>query len=135
MGQIEGMINVGVEGRDQFGCDIASRFKIHNYQYDCTTSRVPDCNANNKDYNTFESACLSAETEKTDKYLYYSLADMVKERNLTNKHIMMKLDAEGAEYPGLRNFPLEDLKWVDVLVIEFHMRGHPIKHPQVWGNL
>jgi hypothetical protein len=130
----EGVINLGVEGRDLFGCDLTSEFLIPNYQYDCTNSHAPACSTNNN-LNRFESACLSSSTEKANNVAYYSLFDMLRERNLAGRHVMMKIDVEGAEWPGLRTFPISDLQWIDQMVFEFHLRGRNIGHKQVWGNV
>jgi hypothetical protein len=46
MEQSQGLINLGVEGRDLFGCGVSSEFLIPNYQYDCTNSIAPGCNSN-----------------------------------------------------------------------------------------
>jgi hypothetical protein len=134
MGQTEGLINLGIEGRDQFGCDLSTEFRFPNYQYDCTDARPTACDGNNG-MNYIKAGCLAAQTERTDSMLFYSLADMVRERNLAGRHISLKLDIEGAEWPGFRTFPAEDLKLVDQIFIEFHLRGRDLYHPQVWGNI
>ena len=50
-------------------------------------------------------------------YRYSSLKDIIDSRNLTNRHIIVKMDIEGAEWPGLRSFPREYLKYVDQIVM------------------
>lgn len=42
----EAVINLGIEGKDDFGCNFTTRFKVTNYQYDCTSSVAPICNTN-----------------------------------------------------------------------------------------
>jgi hypothetical protein len=133
MGKTEGLINLGIEGRDKFGCDVATEFRIPNYQYDCTSSKVPECATSN--LNFLKGGCLAPRTEKTDVLLFYSLADMVRERNLAGRHVSFKLDIEGAEWPGFRTFPVEDLQFVDQITMEVHLRGGNIDQLQVWGNI
>jgi hypothetical protein len=93
--QSEGLINLGVEGRDLFGCSLTTEFLIPNYQYDCTNTYAPTCKSN-QGMNSFESACLSERTEKANNVMFNSLKDMVDSRNLTGKHVTMKIDIEGA---------------------------------------
>lgn len=61
-------------------------------------------------------------------YKYVSLKDIIDSRNLTNKHIILKMDIEGAEWSGLRTFPREYLKYVDQIVMEIHNKGRNIHH-------
>jgi hypothetical protein len=79
--------------------------------------------------------CLSAQTEQINRVTFYSLEDMLKQRNLTDRHVSMKIDVEGAEWPGFRSFPVAALEWVDQLVLEIHLRSGTFGHPSVWGNL
>lgn len=119
---------------DLFGCDLSSAFKIPNYQFDCTNRVAPNC-ATNEGKNLFEPSCLSDYTEHNNQYQFYSLKDMLVLRNLTKKHVTMKIDVEGAEWPGFRSFPMADLEYIDQIVLEIHYPGGGINHGQVWGNL
>lgn len=56
-------------------------------------------------------------------------------KNLTKKHVMMKIDVEGAEWPGLRTFPISYLDYVDQFIFEIHFNGGASLHPNFWGNL
>jgi hypothetical protein len=67
--------------------------------------------------------------------VFFSLMDMLRQRNLTGRHVSMKIDVEGAEWPGLRTFPVSDLRWIDQMVLEIHFRGGGISHLQTWGNV
>ena len=52
------LINLGVEGRDNFGCGLTSHFLMPNYQYDCTNRNHPPCHGN-AGRNVYASACLA----------------------------------------------------------------------------
>lgn len=125
------MINFGIEGRDLFGCQITRDYPMPNYQYDCTDPRVPPCDAN-KNMNLFNLVCGAEKTEKVGNLTYKSFEDILKTHNLTRKHITLKIDIEGGEYPTLRYFPLEYLDYIDQIVSEWHHRFYPNKY---WGNL
>jgi hypothetical protein len=49
--------------------------------------------------------------------VFHPLKDIIKDRRLTKKHITLKLDAEGGEYGGLKYFPMEDLDYIDQILL------------------
>ena len=57
---------------------------------------------------------------------------MIKKHNLTGKHWILKIDIEGGQYQAFKYFPIELLKWIDQIVIEFHFA--PI-YPEEWGQI
>ena len=66
---------------------------------------------------------------------YESLKDMIDNRNLTKKHIVIKIDIEGAEWPGFRALPIAYLEYIDQIVLEIHNPGRNMRHQPYWGNL
>ena len=90
-GRSVALINLGVEGRDSFGCEVSSRWNMPNYQYDCTNNRVPVCETNNHN-NHFHSICLAQRAEKSVNYQLESLKDVIDNKGLTKKHILLKMD-------------------------------------------
>lgn len=127
----EGMINIGIDGEDSFGCQLTTVESMVNYQYDCTNPKEPVCETNNG-ANHFSSACLGQDTEKSSDYIYYSLEDMIKRHNLTRKAATLKINCQGCEWNNLRNFALDYLQYFDQIIIKFYFEE---KLPQVWGNL
>lgn len=59
---------------------------------------------------------------------------MIEAYNLVNKPIILKIDVEGAEWPGLRSLPLEYLDNIDQILMEVHLNFGAIKYSNVWGN-
>ena len=57
---------------------------------------------------------------------------MLKSTNLTDKHIFMKIDCEGGEFPGLKYFPVDKLDNVDQITGELHFGKI---YPEEWGML
>lgn len=39
----EAMVNLGIQGFDNFGCEFVSLYKKINYQFDCTDEHLPIC--------------------------------------------------------------------------------------------
>ena len=58
--------------------------------------------------------------------------DMVKRHNLTGKHWILKIDIEGGENKAFKYFPIEQLKYVDQIIMEMHFRYIYEEH---WGNM
>lgn len=111
----EGIINVGINGYDNLGCTLSTLWPLANYQYDCTNPTKPQC-ATNNGRNLFNFACIGETTEKNGGTVFHSMQDILKNHDLVNKHIFMKIDCEGGEYPGFKSFPMESLKYVDQIV-------------------
>lgn len=104
----EGLINVGINGYDQFGCDLTTAHPMGNYQYDCTNPSRPACKTNNN-ANNFSYACIGAKTEKSVTHLFHTFEDMLRSHDLTGKYFSLKIDCEGGEFPGLKYFPTKML--------------------------
>jgi hypothetical protein len=43
---IEGIINLGINGKDGLGCNLTNMKPVPNYQFDCTNPIVPACDNN-----------------------------------------------------------------------------------------
>ena len=102
-----------------------------NYQYDCTDPKAPQCDKNGGS-DRFYHECVGEKTETDGKFTYITLEDMVKRHNLTGKHWSLKIDIEGAENQAFKYFPVKDLEYIDVIVMEIHMG---FIYPEEWGML
>lgn len=58
------MINLGIEARDDFGCDLTTDYPMPNYQYDCTSEKAKDC-PTNYGADSFYKICVGERTEQT----------------------------------------------------------------------
>ena len=58
--------------------------------------------------------------------------DMIKKNKLFKKHIFLKIDCEGGEFPGLKYFPIEHLDYIDQIVGELHFEKI---YNEEWGML
>ena len=60
--QSEAMVNIGIAGTDELGCEITTKKKVMpNYQYDCTNLIQPVCRTN-KNSNRFSGICVGERT-------------------------------------------------------------------------
>ena len=102
-----------------------------NYRYGCRSERDPVCPSNfGKDL--WMQVCLGETSEQLSPAAFYSLRDILVAHNLFHKHITLKIDVEGSEYPGLRYFPLDFFKYIDQLIIVWTFSDYPTAY---WGNL
>lgn len=90
----EGLVNLGINWVDDFGCELTSWRPIKNYQYDCTITKVKPCPLNNG-ADSFSPICVGDVTESTHNLTYFTLWDVLKHSNLLKKHIVLKIDTEG----------------------------------------
>ena len=63
---------------------------------------------------------------------FYTLQDIIKAHNLTDKRIILKMDCEGCEYYGLKYVPTSVLDNIDVIIAEIHLE-RTVR--QRWGHL
>lgn len=63
---------------------------------------------------------MGENTEKTDRYTFYSLEDILKRHDLLKKRISIKMQMDGREWRALKNLPLEHLDYINQIVIELH---------------
>lgn len=55
------MINIGINGFDDLGCDITTYHPMPNYQYDCVHTRPVVCNTN-QGLNQYMYTCIGTVT-------------------------------------------------------------------------
>lgn len=58
--------------------------------------------------------------------------DIIKKHAFYQKHIFMKIDCEGGEWPAFKYFPLEQLDYLDQMVGELHFDSI---YWEEWGML
>jgi hypothetical protein len=107
----------GIDGYDQWGCDISTKRKIPVHEYDCFNTNVPACPAAQT---RFHAECV-AETRKTnDGRQFDTIANQFAKNGDSSKRIVMKIDVEGAEWDSFLAVPDETLQQIDQLAVEFH---------------
>jgi hypothetical protein len=111
----------GVAGEDQWGCDIARRFRVRVHQYDCFDLRQPVCSDG---ATVFHPECIGP-SYRTDEHgrIFNSLEDQFTNNGDTANHVVVKMDVEGAEWDTLRNTPSTLFERIDQLAIELHGTG------------
>lgn len=128
----QGIVNIGINGFDAFGCQVSAEGNFINEQYDCYNLTETPC-ADNGYQNHMHNSCLGEKTEEDHEgRKYQTYQNILRETHLENKRIILKIDCEGCEFPGLKYIPVEMFDKVDMIVGEWHLRTG---YMEEWGIL
>lgn len=117
MGAARAAYSYGINGYDQWGCDISTRFKVPVHQYDCFNTEEPSCRAGTP---VFHAECVGPRTETIDGRLFDSIPRQLAKNGDAASHVVMKIDVEGAEWDTILSMPAGTLDRIDQLSVEFH---------------
>ena len=107
----------GISGYDQWGCDISTRLNIAVHQYDCFDTTVPACPTGRT---VFHAECVGDATTTTDGRSFDTIERQLATNGDRSKHIVLKIDVEGAEWASFMAAPDELLQRIDQMAVEFH---------------
>jgi hypothetical protein len=122
IGQAQAAYSYGVGPRDDWGCDVSKARHITVHQYDCFDPGRPTCPGGVFD---FHEECVGARSARKDGHSFDSLANQIARNGDRGKHLLVKIDVEGAEWASFA--ATDDAVWstVDQLLVEFHGAGKP----------
>jgi hypothetical protein len=118
LGAVQAGYSYGISGYDGWGCQVSRELKVRVHQYDCFDLHTPVCPGGDT---TFHSQCI-APTHSTDESgrVFDSLQKQIADNRDTGKHLVLKMDVEGAEWESFLQTPDSVLEQVDQLAVEFH---------------
>ena len=105
-------LSAGVADSIGFELDLFEKFAVPAHLADYSVSQPPGIPPEFSFTKKFLASYPSATTMTLDEWIF--------EQNLDNKRIVLQMDIEGAEYETLLNISYEQLRSVDVLVLEIH---------------
>lgn len=115
---VEAGYSYGIAGYDQWGCDISRRFDVPIHQYDCfdlTPTSCPDGTL------VFHPECVAATTFADESGRPFdTLANQIARNGHTGRHIVLKMDVEGAEWDTILKASDRLFDHIDQIAIEFH---------------
>lgn len=117
LGQVEAGYSYGIAGYDKWGCDVSTKLKVPVHQYDCFDTRQPACPGGRT---IFHAECVGGETATTGGRLFDTIERQVARNGDAGKHIVLKIDVEGAEWDTFTQIPDALLNRIDQLSVEFH---------------
>ena len=108
----------GIDGRDEWGCDIAGPLNMPLHQYDCFNLNAPRCT--NSVVPQFHAECVGPERATIEGRPFDTIANQIAANGDTGKRLVVKMDVEGSEWQSLVSAPDHVLEAIDQLAVEFH---------------
>lgn len=88
----------GINGTDEWGCQISTRLGIAVHQYDCFNTTAPACPAGNARFN---AECVGPEPAAIEGRAFDTMLRQVAKNGDTGKRLVVKMDVEGSEWDSL----------------------------------
>ena len=107
----------GISGYDKWGCDVSAARRVPVHQYDCFNTNRPVCATGNT---IFHEECVGGSAAREDGRLFDTIQAHVAKNGDSGKHIVLKIDVEGAEWDAFLAAPDELLRQIDQIAVEFH---------------
>ena len=108
----------GISGYDGWGCEISTELKVPVHQYDCFNTTQPLCPTGKP---VFHPECIAASASTdADGRFFDSMQSQFAKNGDAGKHVIVKMDVEGAEWDSILNTPDEVLGKIDQMIFEFH---------------
>jgi hypothetical protein len=117
MGEGLSAYSYGIDGRDEWGCDISEQVQRIVHEYDCFNLTRPACNRGSF---LFHAECIGGERTKKEGRVFDTLEHQLARNGDSDRHLIVKMDVEGAEWESLLATPDAVLDRIDQLAIEFH---------------
>ena len=107
----------GISGYDKWGCDVSTKRGVPIHQYDCFNLKRPVCAAGNT---IFHEECVGESAFREDGRFFDTMQSQVARNGDGGKHIVLKIDVEGAEWGAFLTAPDELFRQIDQIAVEFH---------------
>jgi hypothetical protein len=117
LGAVRSAYSYGISGYDGWGCEVSTTLGVRVHQYDCFDLTRPVCKGGRT---TFHGECIGTEAGIQDGRPFGTLAGQIAKNRDRGKHLVVKMDVEGAEWDSFITAPSEVLQRIDQLVVEFH---------------
>jgi hypothetical protein len=123
LGAAKAGYSYGISGYDKWGCDISRKLAVAVHQYDCFNLTRPICDGGQT---VFHEECVG-DTPKTDEdgRIFDTIERQLAQNGDKGRHVVMKMDVEGAEWDSFLQTPDEVLDRIEQLSIELHGVNSP----------
>ncbi|HEX7793119.1 MAG TPA: hypothetical protein VF456_02150, partial [Vicinamibacterales bacterium] len=102
----------GIDGRDQWGCDVSQQLGTTVHEYDCFNLTRPGCQ--NGTF-TFHEECIGEARQTLDGRSYDTLPEQLARNGDIDTRLIVKMDVEGSEWASLIATPDSVLEQIDQL--------------------
>jgi hypothetical protein len=117
LGAVTAGYSYGIEGRDEWGCQISEKLDVPVHEYDCFDLRRPSCPAGRL---VFHPECVGPARTTQDSRPFDSIAGHIERNGDAGKRLVVKIDVEGAEWDSFLATPPSVFDRIDQLIVEFH---------------
>ena len=108
----------GISGYDGWGCQVSRQRKIKVHEYDCFNLTEPRCPGG---ATIFHAECVAGK-RSTDEAgrLFETPEQQIAKNGDAGRHLVVKMDVEGAEWETFLETPAAVFSQIDQLAVEFH---------------
>jgi hypothetical protein len=114
---IDAAYSYGVGVNDDWGCEVSRRYHVPVHEYDCFDPARPTCNGGTL---VFHNECVGNRTGHRDSRFFDTLENQISKNGDIGRHLVVKMDIEGAEWKSLLAAPDELLASIPQLAMEMH---------------
>src|ERR1041385_801450 len=114
---LDAAYSYGVGPNDDWGGEVSRRYHVPVYQYDCFDPARPTCNGGTF---VFHDECVGDRTGYRKSRFFDTLENQIRKNGDTGKHVIIKMDIEGAEWDTLLAAPEELLASIPQITMEMH---------------
>jgi len=115
--KVQAGYSYGIDGYDQWGCDISTKHHLTVHEYDCFNTTSPACSAGST---KFHAECVGDTARTEEGRLFDTIEHQFSTNGDSSKRIVLKIDVEGAEWSSFLSAPDEILGQIDQMAVEFH---------------
>jgi hypothetical protein len=118
LGAVQAGYSYGISGYDGWGCQVSRELKIRVHQYDCFDLHEPVCPGG---ATTFHAECVAGKrsTDESGR-IFETLEKQIAKTGDARRHLVVKMDVEGAEWETFLQAPDTVFEQIDQLAVEFH---------------
>ena len=118
LGAVQAGYSYGISGYDGWGCQVSRQLKIRVHQYDCFDLHEPVCPGG---ATTFHAECVAGKPSTDEKGRpFETLENQIAKTGNARRHLVVKMDVEGAEWETFLQAPDSVFEQIDQLAVEFH---------------
>ena len=115
---VQSAYSYGISGYDGWGCDISRQLKVNVHEYDCFNLQEPVCEGGTL---VFHPECVAGDrSTDAEGRLFDTPASQIARNGDAGRHLVVKMDVEGAEWDTFLKVPESTLDQIDQLAVEFH---------------
>ena len=114
---LDAAYSYGVGRNDDWGCEMSRRYHVPVHQYDCFDPARPTCNGGTF---VFHDECVGDREGDRGSHFFDTLENQIRKNGDIGRHLIIKMDIEGAEWDSLLAAPDELLASIPQIAMEMH---------------